>query len=159
MTLTQGWDSTGEIYSSAYAVIERDPALNPAIYLDCSVEPSLTRQEFAEECDINNIMARYETTGSLGHLNKSEPAYLDLTDLPDLQGSLSILADATAAFMRLPATVRREFENDAVKFCDYAQNPENLERMREWGLAPPAPTKPEPQEVRVVNEPPAAPAP
>lgn len=151
MTLTQGWDSTGEVYSSAYAVIERDPALNPAIYLDCSVEPSLTRQEFAEDCDINTLMAKYETTGVINHFNNQSPAYMDLAEVPDLQGALALVADAQNAFMRLPAITRREFDNDPVKFIAFATDEKNIEKMREWGLAPPAPVEPGPQRVEIVN--------
>lgn len=148
MTLTQGWDSTGEIYSSAYAEIDR---ANPAIYVDCSVEPSLTRQEFADDCDINTLMAKYETTGVINHFNRATPQYLDLSETPDLQTSLAILQDAKIAFSQLPATVRRDFDNDPVKFVAFATDPDNLEKMREWGLAPPAPVEPGPQRVEIVN--------
>lgn len=140
-----------ELESSAYVEIDR---ANPALYLDCSDLPSLTRQEFAEECDINSLMAKYEKTGILPvNMNMSVPAYLDVSDVPDLRASMDTLNAATAAFMSLPAAVRKEFDNDAMKFVDFAGQAENLERMRSWGLAPPAPTPPAPQEVRVVSMP------
>lgn len=115
-------------------------------------EPSLTRQEFAEECDINTIMAQYEKTGVISHLDPREPMYLDLTNMPDLGTALSIMNDATAAFMSLPAKVRKEFDNDPVEFVKFAEKPENVEKMREWGLAPPKAPPPEPQLVRVVPD-------
>lgn len=155
MTLTQGYNSDGEIYSSAFAEIDRD---NPAIVVDCSCEPSLTRQEFAEDCDINTLMAKYETTGTINHFNRATPQFLDLGDVPDLQTSLSVLKDATAAFMQLPATVRREFDNDPVKFVEFATDEKNLDKMREWGLAPPAPVEPPPQKVEIINPAPLDPA-
>ncbi|AXH75864.1 MAG: internal scaffolding protein [Microviridae sp.] len=100
--------------------------------------PSLTRQEFAEECDINVIMARYERTGQLP-ANVSEPMYVDMTSMPpDFRTAMDMMLDADKAFMTLPARVRREFDNDAKEFVDFASNPDNLEQMREWGLAPPA---------------------
>lgn len=100
--------------------------------------PSLTRQEFAEECDINNIMVRYEQTGVISHFNDGVPRYIDLTDFPDtLQGTLEMLQEAEGAFMTLPARVRAEFENDPVRFVEFAGDPNNLSQMREWGLAPP----------------------
>lgn len=144
-----------ELESSFY--VEKDNS-NPAFYLDCSDLPSSTRQEFAKECDINTIMAQYEKTGVVSHVNRNAPAYLDLSDVPDLQRAMTILADAQAAFMSLPATVRREFDNDPTKFVDYASDPANLDRMREWGLAEPLPTPPEPSEVRVVSMPDSSPA-
>lgn len=136
MTNTQGYNSDGEVLSSAYAEIDR---ANPAIYVDCSDFPSLTRQEFAEDCDINTLMSRYEKTGVINHFNNANPQYLDFSDLPDLQGSLTILADARAAFMQLPALTRREFDNDPVKFVDFASDGKNIDKLREWGLAAPLP--------------------
>lgn len=98
--------------------------------------PSLTRQEFAEECDINTLMARYEKSGVISHVNKATPRYMDVAELPDLRGYLDIMREASLSFASLPAKVRKEFDNDPQKFVDFAQTPENLEKMREWGLAP-----------------------
>lgn len=116
-------------------------------------EPSLTRQEFAEECDINSIMAQYDKYGVVSHVNPREPVYLDVSNVPDLGTALRVMNDATAAFMTLPAKVRREFDNDAVKFVEFAEKGENLEKMREWGLAPPVQAPAEPLAVRVVPDP------
>lgn len=116
-------------------------------------EPSLTRQEFKDECDINVIMAQYDKYGVISHQNQREPMYLDLSDIPDLALGLKIMNDAQAAFMTLPAVVRKEFDNDALKFVEFAQDEANVEKMREWGLAAPAAAPPEPQLVRVVPEP------
>lgn len=99
--------------------------------------PSLTRQEFADECDINTLMERYEKSGVISHVNRAQPVYMDMTVMPDLREALDLMRDATLAFNSLPAKVRREFDNDPQQFVDYAQNPDNIERMREWGLAPP----------------------
>lgn len=147
---SQGCNADGCVISSMY--IEHDP-------VDTDTPgPSLTRQEFADECDINTIMARYETTGILpSHQRAGDPQYLDLSDVPDLRTSIDLMRDAESAFMRLPATIRREFDNDPVRFVEFAQNPQNLEKMREWGLAPPLPQKPDPTEVVILNpEPPEA---
>lgn len=113
--------------------------------------PSLTRQEFAEECDINTIMARYESGGAITHVNRATPSYMDMTEMPDLRGALDIMRDASIAFASLPAKVRKEFDNDPQKFVDFAQSPENLEKMREWGLAPMPDSEPLPFKVEVVS--------
>lgn len=39
--------------------------------------PSMCRQEFAEECDINAIMERYQTVGVLPANNPNPPVYVD----------------------------------------------------------------------------------
>lgn len=149
---TADHDDQGVLYVESSAFVEIDRA-NPAFGLDCSDEPSLTRAEFAAECDVNNIMAQYEKTGVLNHYARSEPRYLDVSDVPDLQRAMTILADAEQAFMSLPAVVRREFDNDSAKFVAFAQDPENVEKMREWGLAEPLPPEPVVQKVEVVNPP------
>lgn len=148
-----GYNSDGEILSSAY--VEKDGG-NPAFNLDCSNLPSLTRQEFAEECDINSLMSRYEQTGILpSNINSAQPRYLDVSDVPDLRDALDHLANATTAFMALPAIVRKEFDNDPVKFIDFAQDKDNLPQLRTWGLAEPLPEPLAPQKVEIVNPPPS----
>ena len=116
-------------------------------------EPSLTRQEFAEECDINTIMARYEASGVISHVNRATPMYLDTTDYPDLQGAMDQFREASLAFNALPASVRREFDNDPQLFVDFASDKANLPRMREWGLAPPEKAPDAPIRVEVMNSP------
>ncbi|UDN67776.1 internal scaffolding protein [robinz microvirus RP_115] len=114
-------------------------------------EPSRTRQEFADECDINVLMRKFEATGIVSHVDSRTPMYLDVSDgvLP-LAEALDVVRAADAAFMSLPARVRAEFDNDPVSFVEYAGDPANLERMREWGLAPPLPSVPVTR-VEVVN--------
>lgn len=144
--LRQGCNSDGEVISSVYA--EHKP-----VYSDTE-GPSLTRQEFAAECDINNLMAQYDQTGVINHYNRVSPQYLDLTECPvDLQDALDHLQRATTAFMTLPAVVRREFDNDPRKFVEFAQDPENLPQMRTWELAPGLPNDPPPMRVEIVPPP------
>lgn len=114
--------------------------------------PSLTRQEFAAECDINVIMEKYQKTGMLPANNAGrEPMYVDFTSMPNnLMDTMRMFDDAQTAFMTLPAGVRREFENDPARFVDFAGDPANMDKLREWGLAAPKkaeeapPPKPEP---------------
>jgi len=105
-----------------------------------SVGVSMTRQEFADDADINVLMARYDKVGvwPLPPLD-ALPQYLDVTNVPDLMSAMQLMEDAKRAFMTLPATVRREFDNDPMQFVAFAENPDNLQQMRDWKLAPPAP--------------------
>lgn len=107
--------------------------------------PSLCRQEFKDECDINSIMARYEghVIGGPGNMAPQVPVYFDFAAAPQtLLEFLTFMQDADRQFMSLPAVVRREFDNDPKLFVDFASDPDNLDQMRTWGLAPPAPVKP-----------------
>ena len=146
MARAQGLNSVGEEMSSAYVIHD------PEDYGFDTEGPSLTRQEFAEECDVNALMARYEKTGMQipSHMSR-EPQYLDLSDVPDLHTAMNVMREAEAAFMQLPGHIRLEFSNDAVKFVEFAEDKDNLEQLREWGLAKPAEPTPAPQRVEVVN--------
>jgi len=105
---------------------------------------SLTRQEFAAECDINSIMRQYEVHAGTGPGNLQRQAnvamqYVDFAEMPqDLLSFMEFMDSAQRSFMTLPAHVRKEFDNSPHLFVDYAADPLNIEQMREWGLAPPA---------------------
>lgn len=116
-------------------------------------DETLTRQEFKDESDINFLMKRYKTHGVMPTMRVGEPRYLDCTEVPDFQAAMQLVIDAEAAFMTLPAAVRKEFGNDHVAFVEYATDPENLDQMREWGLAPPEKAPDAPMRVEVVNAP------
>lgn len=117
-----------------------------------TVGPSMTRQEFKDECDINTIMAQYDGYLSDPMRSLREPMYVDLTSMPDnLVDAMAILNEASAAFYRLPAVVRREFDNDPVAWADFAADPANKKKMQEWGLAQPDKEPDPPMRVEVVN--------
>lgn len=148
MSYRQGVNSDGIVLSSAY--VDR----GPDDYSTYPEGPSLTRQEFAEECDINILIDRYERVGVISHMNVTPPQFLDVSEVPDLLEAQRILAAAGEAFMTLPAKIRREFDNDATQFVQFAQDPANLAQMREWGLAAPEKVPEPPMRVEVVNAPP-----
>jgi hypothetical protein len=113
------------------------------VYVDTS--PSMTRQEFRDECDINVLMSKYDAhvIGGPGNLGPMVPVYFDFADLPqDLMSYMEFMSGAEKAFMTLPAVVRKHFDNSALDFVAYASDPGNIAQMREWGLAAPLPTAP-----------------
>lgn len=98
---------------------------------DCFVQ-----QHQAADCDINNIMARYERDGLIPHVNQYEGQYGDFTGVVDYQSALHIVQDAEACFMSLPAQVRKKFDNDPGAFLDFVTNPDNRDEMVSMGLMP-----------------------
>ena len=76
--------------------------------------PSMTKQEFVAECDINNIIKQYSATGQMKHISAraAQGQYLDLPDDLDFQTSLEIVRQAQEAFATLPSGTRARFEND-----------------------------------------------
>lgn len=114
------------------------------------LKPSRTKQEFREDCDVNVIIRRFTKSGILPSSN-ANPQYIDAASLPDLQGAMAIMLEAEKHFMSLPAQVRKEFDNSPVKYVEFATDPKNIDVLREWGIAPKLPPKPEPQKVEIVN--------
>lgn len=108
---------------------------------------SLTKQAHKAECDINNIMKRFEKTGMLEHANTFKGQYGDFTDVPQsYQDALEQVREAEGMFMTLPAKARKRFENNPGAFLGFVQDPTNREEMIELGLLKPDPPAVEPLE-------------
>lgn len=121
------------------------------------VGASRTKSEFKDECNINSIMKRYAKTGVISHVSQRAPFFVDTTEMPDLMTAMNVMIAARQSFMSLSADVRKQFDNDPVKFVEFAEDPENIDQMREWGLAPPKAVEPGPMRVEVINPPSEAP--
>lgn len=112
--------------------------------------PSMTKQEFVAECDINNIIKQYSATGQLKHISSkaAQGAYLDLPDDLDFQSSLETVRVAQEAFATLPSSTRSRFENDPAQFLAFLSDPANQDEAIKLGFAtdtrpPPPPKEPE----------------
>lgn len=99
-------------------------------------EPGMTKQSFKDECDINKIMARFQKTGAIDHYAAYAPQY-DVVTSTNLHEAMNIVADAETMFEELPSSLRKKFHNDPSEFLDFVQDENNLEEMRELGLANP----------------------
>lgn len=98
---------------------------------------SRTFQEFKNECNINNILAKYQKQGVLEHFNKHQGDYSDYTNVQDYHSSYNQIIAAQDAFNDLPSSVRKRFNNDPGSFLEFVGNPDNVEEMCELGLAKP----------------------
>ncbi len=101
-----------------------------------------TKQSFAEESNINLIMAKYEKTGMLDHFNEHQGEYADFIGASDYHTSMNLIREAGEAFMTIPAGVRAKFANDPAQFLAFVQDAENLDQMVEMGLAKRRPPEP-----------------
>lgn len=84
-------------------------------------EPSLAMQAFKDECDINNIIARYVKTGVIDHVQKHGASYQDCSPV-EFSEAMRLVVNAQAMFADLPAPVRAEFENEPEQFLAFVQN-------------------------------------
>lgn len=105
---------------------------------DVGVDEDLVQQHMRDECDVNVIMRRYQNTGVLTHVMEDANAiYGDFYDVPDYKSGVELMLAADNLFMELPSSVRDKFQNNAGEFLDFASNPDNIDEMREMGLAEP----------------------
>jgi phage internal scaffolding protein len=116
-------------------------------------------QSAKDECDINNILKKYQKTGLIKHVNDRRPQYVDLPGPVDFQESLNIVKSAMELFESLPSSIRSRFENDPVQYLDFVQNPDNAEELYSLGILerpegdpepyagppPSGPTQPDPE--------------
>lgn len=110
--------------------------------------PSMTKEEYGPEVDINNIIQRYQ----LGQLNLNqqgvEPWYGDATDVPDYHTAMSVINKAKENFDALPSAWRKRFGNSPGELLAFLADPANRTEAEQLGLinkpqaATPPPTPP-----------------
>jgi len=107
-------------------------------------EQGLTKQSFRDECNINNILAKYQKTGLLEFVNKNQPQYADFTGF-DFMNAMNTVAKANEMFEQLPASVRKRFNNEPGEFMAFVDDAANTDEAVRLGLATkrePAPLEP-----------------
>lgn len=96
-----------------------------------------TQQHFRDEVNINSIIQRYKKTGVLGDPSRQSLArkalYGDFTALDFFQAQ-NMIAGAQQAFMSLPATIRKRFNNDPGEIIAFLENDENRKEAEELGI-------------------------
>lgn len=101
-------------------------------------QPSRTQQHFRDECDINNIIARYENTGSfydpMTVSSARQPMFDDFSALPDYMEAQNFIAEAGEKFNELPARVRRRFDNSPAKLLEFLSDSDNDSEAIALGL-------------------------
>ena len=92
-----------------------------------------TRQAHKEECDINNILAKFARTGALEHANKHSTNY-GFAPSESFTEAMQLVAEAQRLFDDLPAQLRKRFGNSPEAFLEFVQNPENQDEIDKLGL-------------------------
>ena len=110
---------------------DREAASNES-GLFCS-DPSLAQQQFRDESDINTIVKRFNLTGELP-TGVRVPQYGDFSAVVDYHSALNLVIAADEAFMKMPASVRAKFDNDAGRFVDFVSNPGNKAEIEKLGV-------------------------
>lgn len=114
--------------------------------------PSMTKQDAAEECDINAIMARYEKTGVLPQGSRMYE-FGEAISPYSFQESMNAVIQAREDFASLSSRVRARFDNDPAKLFAFLDDPANREEATALGILKEPEPEPEPMRVEVVNPP------
>lgn len=101
------------------------------VTLDCE-GVGLTKQEFKESTDVNNIMKRYVKTGILPVCQQAA-IYGDYTDVPSYQDAMQTVILAQEQFERLPSDLRKKLDHDPEKFLAWVEKAEDKELVK-YGL-------------------------
>lgn len=110
-----------------------DGSRNPVIY--SSDLPSMTRQSFKEESDINFIIRQYLKSGAETHLQKFQGQYGDFMDI-DYHTAMNAVTMADEMFETVPADIRNRFGNDPGAFLEFVSNEDNKAELQKLGLIP-----------------------
>lgn len=107
-------------------------------------KPSLTKQSFKEECDLNLLVKRFRDNNAdiFDQFSKySAGEYGDFSQIVDYRTALDQVKQANESFAQLPAKVRQFFNNSAEYFLDFCQDSNNIDTLKELGLAHKSPTQ------------------
>lgn len=118
------------------------------VVVDCSGDEILTEQNHKDEANINSIVKRHgmDLIRKTAQLSAPDMQWDDVTG-NDFQEAMFKVTKAQQTFDQLPSELRSKFDNNPAKFLDFVQNPENGEKMVEYGLA----NKPVPETVTKVE--------
>lgn len=118
------------------------PHLCPGI--DFRDSPSLAKQEFEAECNINNILAKFRVTGVLvdpSVRSLRQPMFLDCTSVPDLETYHDRLNQCKQAFEDLPAAIQEAFGYDARIAMQWLSNASDRQVVQLFGQLVPKPVE------------------
>lgn len=131
--------------------ISTHPVTGRTVVDTVNKEKSITQQQFKDECDINNIMAKYQKTGEFTGAIRKGGQYGDFSQITDFHDMQNTLIYAQEAFMLLPANVRTRFRNDPGELLNFLQDENNYDEALDLGLLDPDKQRSTPEKTK--NEP------
>ncbi len=94
---------------------------------------SRTKQSFTKECNINNIMSKYQKSGAISHFNQHSAEYGFATG-QSFSEAMLLVVQAQDMFEGLPSSIRSRFGNNPATFLDFVQDANNADEMIALGL-------------------------
>lgn len=108
-----------------------------------SAMESKVQEQFADACQTDTIIRKYNTMGVNPFIATGSSQYLDTTQIPDFFVAQNAQVKVKEFFEGLPADIRLEFNNDPMQFAEVVSDPQNEDYLREIGVLEPLPPKAE----------------
>lgn len=113
-----------------------------SVSVDVSSRPSLTQQQFRDECDVNYIIEHFQDPARPSLVQPSVPRvplFGDFSQIPDVRSAHAIFQRAEAEFSALPADVRAKFDNNPVSMMAFLETSSVDQIKQVFGAAPEKP--------------------
>lgn len=104
-----------------------------------SDQESMVQEQFADACQTDTIIRKYNTMGLNPFIASGGSKYLDTTQIPDFICAQNAHIKVREFFEGLPADIRLEFNNDPMNFAEVVSDPQNEDYLREIGVLEPLP--------------------
>lgn len=124
---------TGEVFEPKKTITTRRPYERKRVTKNFNND-TRTQANFADECNINNIMAKYQKYGVIDAVQNTEGRFGDFTDIGDYHSAMNAITDAKQRFAELPSSIRKRFGNDPAALLEFLQDEENIDEAIKLGL-------------------------
>lgn len=104
---------------------------------------SKVQEQFADACQTDTIIRKYNTMGVNPFIAAGASQYLDTTEIPSFVAAQNAQVRVKEYFEGLPSDIRLEFNNDPMQFAEVVSDPKNADYLREIGVLAPLPAEQE----------------
>lgn len=125
-------------------------------------EPSMTKQSFREETDINILASKYirkdveytpvQIAAQIAAVTQKPLTYGDVSNATNLNDAMNVIAEIQDAFDVLPAIIRQRFDNDPLSLVGFLENPDNRPEAVKLGLMEELPTTTAGEPIKTAQE-------
>ena len=100
---------------------------------------SKVQEQFADACQTDTIIRKYNMMGVNPFISAGSSQYLDTTQIPEFVVAQNAQVKVKEYFEGLPSDIRLEFNNDPMQFAEVVSDPRNADYLREIGVLAPLP--------------------
>lgn len=108
-----------------------------------SEQESKVQEQFADACQTDTIIRKYNMMGVNPFIAAGGSQYLDTTEIPSFVVAQNSQVKVREYFEGLPSDIRLEFNNDPAQFAEAVLDPKNADYLRDIGVLAPLPAEQE----------------